>query len=76
MEYVKSVREAIKKCIAERGVSCAVDCNEDFTPKKCKGKALDMFDFNKEGANFSWYNCVSTCYDAGLYSRTFGECSR
>jgi hypothetical protein len=50
-------------------------CQIKATPRKCR----NLVRRPQQGASFSfrhaWLKCVSTCEDATLFSRTFGECS-
>lgn len=68
------------KVIYDDAVACTKEkktvlvCWEDALPEKCKtlvylpGKTTDKMR--------SWYMCAISCEDAGLYARTFGECSK
>lgn len=65
-EYYEEVRTKItEKC---RGTRNYRQCRSDLTPSKCKPLA-----FNEDLS--AWAACVRSCAHAGLFGRTFGECS-
>ena len=50
-------------------------CWEKALPKKCRTLVYRNTE-SLSSSKRSWFNCASSCVDAGLYSRNFGECSR
>ncbi len=57
-----------EKC-KDASTSEFLKCLADYTPKKCKDLAYGR-------DRLAWKECVSSCGNANLYSRNFGECSR
>jgi len=68
--------ENIKKCAVGKTGSEVAACYVNGTPKKCQQQALNLFPMRDDGASTSWFICIASCADAGVWSSTFGECSR
>lgn len=65
-QFFDKVRDKIQK-------NCAnspnyMQCRDENSPRKCKGLA-----FNEDLGG--WARCVRSCGNAGIISRTIGECS-
>ena len=72
-ELWADVREAAFSCI-ERHDLAPIQCWVKATPRKCEDLALDGMVGSKN--KLPWIACVMGCYDAGWYSRNFGDCYR
>ena len=72
-ELWAEVREAASSCI-ERQDHAPIQCWVKATPRKCEDLALDGMVGSKN--KLPWIACVMGCYDAGWYSRNFGDCYR
>ena len=70
--YWKEIYDEAVACVNESQKPLV--CWENALPEKCKvlvyppGKTTEKMR--------SWFQCAISCEDAGLYSRTFGECSK
>lgn len=70
-EFLDStIKNFQKKCEKQKGDMDYLNCWAKYSPKKCKSLVFD----NDRRKN-AWQRCVYTCGSAGIYSKTFGECS-
>ena len=68
-EYLKEVVKTFEeKCTGQKGINF-LNCWADYSPKKCKSLVYG------QPVNPTWARCVYSCGSAGIYSKTFGECS-
>lgn len=67
-----------KECAERKAGTEAISCYVKATPSKCESHVYQVFSQfeNRAGALRAWYLCISTCADAGFWSRTYGECAR
>ncbi|MDP1635500.1 MAG: hypothetical protein Q8L69_12570 [Gallionellaceae bacterium] len=67
-----------KECAEGKSGTEVVSCYVKATPSKCQSQVYRVFSRfeNKMEARRAWYLCISTCADAGFWSRKYGECAR
>ena len=70
-KYVRSIRNAASLCQQNDGELAA--CWSKASPEKCKPLVYAAL-IEKGDKMRAWYLCTTTCFDAGYWSRTFGEC--
>ena len=66
----EEVYQEVEECMA-----AAYPCWEEALPDKCKSLHFSGAESDQRFPLRTLFVCVNTCEKAGLYSRTFGECS-
>lgn len=72
------VLKVADQCATNKSGTQVISCYVKASPKKCESVVLSHFVGLNAGQQYTpaWYFCVASCVDAGVWSRTFGECSR
>jgi hypothetical protein len=63
-----TMKKFTEECKEKKGIDYA-NCRAEISPEKCKSLVYS----NKDESG--WQRCVYSCGSAGIYSKTFGECS-
>lgn len=78
-ELFQTVTENAVRCAVGKSGSEFVSCYVKATPAKCESQVYEYFarrGDNKNEAQRAWYYCVTSCAEAGFWSRSFGDCAR
>ncbi len=62
-----TIKKFKEECKEEKGMDY-LNCWADHSPEKCKSLV-----YAKDKS--AWARCVYSCGSAGIYSKTFGDCS-
>lgn len=66
-----------KQCASGKSGTDRLNCFIKATPKKCQTLVVNYFaDNEKDEARRAWFYCVASCAGEGVWSNTFGDCSR
>ena len=66
--FMEAIWEGVKKnCKGKNGLDY-LNCQAEYSPKKCKSLVYDK-------DRYPWKVCVYSCGSASIYSKNFGECS-
>lgn len=76
LELFKDVLAKGRECEAGKTGSEVVSCYVKASPSKCESYIYEVYSRRNNAARQAWRLCVATCADAGLWSRTYGECAR
>lgn len=76
LELFKDVLAKGRECEAGKTGSEVVSCYVKASPSKCESYVYEVYSRRNNAARQAWRLCVAMCADAGLWSRTYGECSR
>ena len=75
--YFDNVLKNIKECFVGKTGTEVPACYVNGTPKKCQQQVLNhLTNSDSDSASSAWFICIASCADAGIWSSTFGECSR
>lgn len=73
LDFQKQVYQDVMDCVSAGGNQA--DCFVMASPKRCTTQAVGMVS-DRGLWQRNWLVCVRSCADAGLWSRTLGDCRR
>ena len=77
--FYREVLAVARGCAEGKSGSAVVSCYVRASPQKCETEVYEAMTRQgqaRSSARRAWAFCVASCLDAGLWSRSFGECSR
>jgi len=76
-QLAEQIIKNAQACAVGKSGSDVPNCYIDATPERCRPQMMEyLAREDKEAAKRTWYVCVASCANAGVWSKTFGDCSR